>query len=59
MNREDLPASASRTRKRRVHTTRRGLLSIPPLVAVASVLTVRPAQASIGAVECVADLGAF
>ncbi|MET7951849.1 hypothetical protein [Micromonospora sp. NPDC005324] len=41
---------------RRQRHTRRGLLGFIPLVAVATVLAAKPAQASPGTVECLADL---
>jgi hypothetical protein len=58
MSRDSVLAPPSPVGEQRPHATRRGLLSIPPLVALASILAARPA-ASAGTVECVADLGAF
>jgi hypothetical protein len=60
MYRDRAADPASHTEEGRLRFTRRGLLSVPPLVAVAAMAAARPARANSGtAIECLADLGAF
>jgi hypothetical protein len=54
-----MPGSLSANGDGKYRPTRRRLLSIPPLVALAAVLAAEPAQASSNAAECLADLGVF
>jgi hypothetical protein len=59
MDHVDLPVPDSGVDKRGPHSTRRTLLAIAPLVAVASVASLSvaaPARASNRTIECLADL---
>ena len=57
--RENPPESFPAPGKQSRHHTRRGFLSIPPLVAAAFVLAPVPARADTRKIECLADLKAF